>query len=478
MLENRYRDLKVLIVGLARTGVATAQFFVAAGAQVTMTDIKPAESLAESLASLAGLNIRYYLGHHPEHLLQPGSTDLIVVNPGVPQTIPFLQQALAQGQVLTTETRLFSQHCPAPIVGISGSSGKTTTTTLVGLMLEASGYQTKVGGNIGTPLITALSQIQRQDRVVLELSSFQLEYFHPAQADTGSTALRPLQTGWSPAIATLLNITPNHLDRHGTMAAYTAAKEALVRYQRPEQVAILGADDPITYSLGQKLASDVRWFSLENAVKRGACVVDEQISLVETGQVIPICPVETIKLRGRHNRYNVLAACATAYAAGANIEAMQAVITQFSGVAHRLEDVAVRDGVTFVNDSIATSPERMMAALQAFAQPIVLLAGGKDKKLPWDEAAALITNRVKDLILFGQDADLIAKAVRARQKLSQAANQVNIHQTDSLENAVKHALNITVAGDLVLLSPGCTSYDAYPDFAARGEHFRELVLNL
>jgi UDP-N-acetylmuramoylalanine--D-glutamate ligase len=213
---------------------------------------------------------------------------------------------------------------------------------------------------------------------------------------------------------------------------------------------------------------------LQHRVKAGACLIDGQITLVEDGRAIPVCPVEAIKLRGEHNCYNVLAACAIAHAAGAAPEAMAEVVTTFSGVSHRLEVVARQSGVTYINDSIATSPERLIAALKAFSEPIILLAGGKDKDLPWDEAAQLILERVKYLVLFGHAQDLIMKVVTQERK---STDTLQIHSCHTLEEAVVRAKNLAQPGDMVLLSPGCTSYDAYPDFAARGEHFRELVNN-
>jgi len=470
-----FANLKVLVVGLAREGRAVARFLAEQGATVIVTDIKPAAALSGQIAALQGLDIRFHLGSYPEALLAPNQIDLLVVSPGVPLTIPFLQRAQEAGLPLTTETRLFCQLCPTPIVGISGSSGKTTTTTLVSLMLQEAGYTTHVGGNIGQPLITDLDQIRPSDRVVMELSSFQLEYFHPRSMPGEHAALniRPFLSGWSPKVGALLNITPNHLDRHGTMTAYMQAKRSLVAYMDQNQTAVLGLDNPTTQQIGSDLSAPVHWFSLTQRVEQGACVIDNQITLVKNHHRIPICPIEAIKLRGRHNIYNVLAACTIANAAGATVEAMATVATSFTGVAHRLEKVATKNGVTYYNDSIATSPERLIAALKAFDEPLILLAGGKDKNLPWDEAAQLIVQRTKYLLLFGQAAELIGRAVQQVQSPGQI---LEVRQVDSLEAAIRQAQALAQAGDIVILSPGCTSYDAYADFVARGEHFRNLVL--
>ena len=467
--------LRVLVVGLAREGCAVARFLAEQGAQVAVTDLKSATDLQPEIERLHGQDIQFYLGHHPEALLTPDKTDLLVVSPGVPLTAPFLQQAQAQGLPLTTETRFLCQLCPAPVIGISGSSGKTTTTTLVGLMLQESGYVTHVGGNIGQPLISKLAQIKPQDRVVLELSSFQLEYFHPTpQPQTAlPELLKPLSMGWSPQVGALLNITPNHLDRHGSMAAYTEAKLALLSSMGDEQQAILGWDNAVTRQLADDVAAQISWFSIRDSVEHGACLDGSHIALRTPGETRPICPVEAIRLRGEHNITNVLAACAIAAAAGATLEAMQTVVTTFKGVPHRLEEVAVSHGVTYINDSIATSPERLIAALQSFEQPLILLAGGKDKDLPWTEAAQQIRQQVKHLILFGHAADLIDQAVQANR---QGNSRLQVHRAGTLAAAVAQAKALAQPGEVVLLSPGGTSFDAYADFAARGEHFRELVL--
>ncbi len=474
-------DLKVVVVGLAREGQAAAQFLAQRGAQVTVTDAKPAERLREEVVALQGLNIRFALGGHPDSLLNAETCDFLVVSPGVPLSSPFLQQARRRGLPLTTESRLFCQLCPAPIIGISGSSGKTTTTTLVGKMLLSAGYTAHVGGNIGQPLINRLEKIHATDWAALELSSFQLEYFHAGLNQNANIPpqLRAFFADWSPKIAALLNITPNHLDRHKTMAAYAQAKRALTDYLGADQIAVLGWDNPVTQAIGQQLNAPVSWFSLRQRVENGACLVDGWISLLKDGAATPVCPADAVKLRGEHNLYNILAACAIAGAAGVDVEAMASVVTSFSGVPHRLELVTQREGIAWYNDSIATSPERLMAALKSFDEPIILLAGGKDKDLPWEDAAQLITQRVKHLILFGQARGLILEAVEraiADCRPPTADRRLPITVCRTLEEAVAQAKTIARPGYVVLLSPGGTSYDAYHDFAKRGEHFRQLAI--
>ncbi len=475
MTTLSFEGLGVVVVGLAREGNAVARFLAKQGAKVSVTDARSAEKLNQNLDPLRALGIAFYLGGHPEHLLNPKLTQLLVVSPGVPLDIPFLRRAQKLGILRSTESRLFSQLCPAPIVGISGSSGKTTTTTLVGKMLEMDGFVTHVGGNIGQPLINALPNIEPTDRVVMELSSFQLEYFHAAlnQSADAPHQLSLLKAGFSPSIAAILNVTPNHLDRHKTMAVYLQAKRALIDYLPADGSAILGYDNSATRDLGIAMNSaQVKWFSAKNTVRNGAFLDEGYVTLAINGKNTPVCHVDEIQLRGEHNRLNILAACAIAHSAGASVEAMKAVATTFAGVPHRLEIVSRRNGITFVNDSIATSPERLIAGLKAFDTPVILLAGGKDKDLPWQTAAQLMAKRAKHVILFGAAADLIASALN---EVSDKTRANWMYRCKTLDEAVSVAKKLAQSGDVVLLSPGGTSYDAYVDFAARGEHFKVLV---
>jgi UDP-N-acetylmuramoylalanine--D-glutamate ligase len=474
-----FSGLDVLVVGLAREGTAVARYLAERGAQVTITDIKPAELLAQPLSALEGLPLHLALGSHPERLLD--AADLLVVSPGVPWDMPFLAQARRRGLPLSSETRLFTHLCPAPVVGITGSSGKTTTTALVGHMLKASGRQTWVGGNIGQPLIEHLDEIEPGDVVVMELSSFQLEYFAPwPAARTGhqpaSALLEP--KGWSPRVAAILNITPNHLDRHGTMEAYVAAKAHILAYQQPTDVAVLNLDDDATRQMGRQTGRRVLWFSLlAEPAEEGAFVEGGQLILrLADGQWV-VCDREELQLRGEHNVANVLAALALAGAVGAPLEALRQVATTFAGVEHRLELVREWKGSRWYNDSIATSPERAMAALRSFDAPIILLAGGRDKHLPWDELAALAWRKVSHLILFGEAAYTLEAAMDRTESLV-PTHRTTIHHASTLEQAVESAAQLARTGDIVLLSPGGSSFDAYEDFVARGEHFRRLVEGL
>jgi UDP-N-acetylmuramoylalanine--D-glutamate ligase len=521
-----FRGQRATVIGLAREGTALARFLAEGGATVTVSDIKSQEELAEGIEALAGLPIRFVLGGHPTEILE---ADVVFVSPGVPLEVPILAEARERGIPISSETRLFAQLCPAPIVGITGSSGKTTTTALVGGMLEKAGYRTWVGGNIGQPLIGHLADIRPEDKVVMELSSFQLEFFAPwprkratslrsqiatagpslhsgwkfaIQRPGGGLQIRREQKGpfaftgrgWSPPMAAILNVTPNHLDRHPTMEAYTEAKVNILRYQGPGDVAVMGCDNSITANLKSQIADrESRWvlgFSLRNEVEQGAfvracpepCPGKGRRGSRRDGKVVlrlgeeewQICAVADIKLLGQHNVENVLAACAIAGAAGADPQSMAQVATTFAGVEHRLELVRTLRGVRYYNDSIATSPERTVAALRSFEEPIVLLAGGRDKHLPWEEMAQLTLRKVRHLVLFGEAVPIIERAIHDAQR-TMPNSKLAIHECTTLEEAVEVAARNAQPGDVVLLAPGGTSFDAFRDFAERGERFRELV---
>ena len=476
---------RCLVVGLAREGTALARYLAVHGATVTVTDARPTGALEEARAALSGLPLAFALGGHPLSLLD--ETQILFVSPGVPLEIPLLAEARRRGLPLSSETRLFTRLCPAPIAGITGSSGKTTTTVLAGRMLAGT-RRVWVGGNIGQPLIGSLdgeAGIAPQDLVVMELSSFQLEFFAPWPEPAAALAREVIRSrgpeklfdpaGWSPSLAALLNITPNHLDRHGTMAAYIAAKEQILAHQQPDEQAVLNWDDATARRMGLAARQRVLWFSLEEPVAEGAWLRGQELVLRLREQEEVVCRVGEMRLRGRHNVANALAACALAGAAGAPVAALSREATTFAGVEHRLESVRTRDGVRWYNDSIATSPERAVAALRSFEEPIILLAGGRDKHLPWEEMATLIWRRVRHLVLFGEAAGLIEAAMERARPSGEQPALAGLHHAGSLERAVELAAGLARPGDVVLLSPGGTSFDAYVDFVARGEHFRQLV---
>jgi len=456
----------VVILGLARQGIALARFFAERGVHVTVSDRCEAGALGTAMAELADWPIRYVLGQHPLTLL--AACDLFCLSGGVPTDLPIVQAALERGIPLSNDAQEFLKRCPAPVVGITGSAGKTTTTTLVGKMLVAAGFTTWVGGNIGNPLINDLPKMQAHHRVVMELSSFQLELM------TGRDAV-------SPHIAGVLNITPNHLDRHKTMAAYIAAKRNIVAHQHASDITVLGYDEPNARALASVTAGQVRYFSGHTAPEVGAFLrasrksKGDELVLRRDGHERVVCQRAEIRLRGMHNVRNVLAAIALADAAGASTDALRAAIREFTGVAHRLEEVRHWGGALWINDSIATAPERVLAALTAFDEPLVLLAGGRDKDLPWQEFAQQVVARVRLLITFGEAGPMIADYVARARSESAAPVLETMVAGETLAGAVQAAVQRVQTGDVVLLSPGGTSFDVFRDFAARGEKFRALV---
>lgn len=459
-MEN-WSGKKIIVIGAARQGTALSRYLASKGAQVILTDMHSLDELPANLPDLEKLGIQLHLGGHPLELLE--GADLVCVSGGVPLTIPFIQAALQRGIPLSNDSQIFLEACPAQVIGITGSSGKTTTTALVGLMaqkyfeMKQNGHRAWVGGNIGNPLIEQVDQIDEDDLVVLELSSFQLE----------------LMTR-SPQIAAILNITPNHLDRHGSMQAYIAAKSRILRFQHPGDVAILNRDDPGSWSLAENLKSDLISFGFQkpDSKQNGTYIYKDAIWLQLGRESLKMLPLEWIQLPGRHNIANVLAACAIATAASLALPAIQTAIEEFTGIPHRLEFIRNINGADWYNDSIATAPERTMAAIEAFEGPLVLLLGGRDKNLPWDDLSQLIHQRVRAVVLFGEAAGLIERALGAVKK---GETLQVISRCNTLEEAVQAAAKLAQPGDTVLLSPGCTSFDAFKDFEERGEYFRKLV---
>lgn len=453
--RDALRGKTVVVLGFARQGRALARWLPSVGARAIVSDTRTAEQLDLDPSNYP--NCEFVLGEHPASLLD--GADLVCLSGGVALETPIVRDAVARDIPLTNDAQLFMERCPAPVLAITGSAGKTTTTTLTGAMLKESGVTTWVGGNIGDVLLDVLHKITPTDRVVMELSSFQLELM--------ST---------SPPYGAVLNVTPNHLDRHESMEAYLDAKARLIQFQQEEDLAVLGRDDAGSYALEDRIVGRLAWFSAREMVPDGAFLAGERLILagISNGDngVQVLCERGDIHLRGEHNVLNVLAACALTGAAGVKAEAMRAAIEGFRGVAHRLETVRERGGVTWVNDSIATAPERVTAALHSYPEPLVLLLGGRDKKLPWEEMIALALTRARAIITFGEVGDLVVQTVGL---VGGNAAADRVTRVTTLEEAVQIADSVALEGDVVLLSPGGTSYDAYTDFAARGEHFRHLV---
>jgi UDP-N-acetylmuramoylalanine--D-glutamate ligase len=459
--EGKWSGRRIVVLGFGRQGQALARYFSERGAAVVVSDRKPAEAFKEQRPTFKGLPVEFVFDGHPPELLE--GTDLLCLSGGVPADLPLAQQARTLGIPLSNDSQLFLESCPARVIGVTGSAGKTTTTALIGRMAAAHYARRRgrawTGGNIGRPLLLDLPEISEDDLVTMELSSFQLE----------------LMTT-SPQIALILNLTPNHLDRHKTMQAYTEAKAHILEFQVPGDVAILGRDDPGAWSLRDRVKARLLSFSLQPFNDgNGAYIDDGRVWIRLEGAAQSVLPQGAIELRGEHNLYNVVAACLAAAAAGIAPEAMRAGVQGFTGVPHRLEFVRSVGGVDYYNDSIATSPERAIAAVRAFDKPIVLLAGGRDKDLPWEAFAEVVCRRVRRLILFGEASEKIARAIESNEG---GCDLEAVEQVPEFDAAFHTAVGAAEPGDVVLLAPGGTSFDAFPDFEARGERFRELVRTL
>lgn len=465
MSRDALSGKRVLVIGFGRQGKSLAKWLPTVGAAVVVNDATAPEKLGINPADFP--NVEFVLGSHPENLLD--RCDVICVSGGVSLEMELLIEARKRHIPLTNDAQLFLERCPAPVIGITGSAGKTTTTTLVGEIVKNAGFRTWVGGNIGDVLLDVLEQITRDDVVVMELSSFQLE----------------LMTR-SPQVAAILNITPNHLDRHKTMENYIAAKANILRYQGADDIAVLCEDDPVSKALEVLVRGELVTFSARSMVPSGTFCAGNRLIVAGAASFDNsphvLCQREEIPLRGDHNVLNVLGACAIAGALGLAAtlpgiepDVMRETILKFQPVEHRLEVVREIAGVTYINDSIATAPERLVAALRSFQEPLVLLLGGADKDLPWDEVVHLALQKSRHIVLFGKSGDKQVgdKAIKLLRLLG--ADEHMMTRVETLEDAVRRASEVAQRGDVVLLSPGGTSYDAYKDFAERGEHFRKLV---
>jgi UDP-N-acetylmuramoylalanine--D-glutamate ligase len=445
------RNKRVLVVGLGRSGHAAALCLRRHGAIVTVTDNKPPAIFAPLLPELLAQKIGVELGsQRAESFL---TCDLVVVSPGVPWDLPQLQVARARGIPVVPEVEVASWYLTDPIVGVTGSNGKTTTTTLLGTMLEASGFPTFVGGNIGVPLSSAVDRVTTGSIIVAELSSFQLE------------AIRDFR----PHVAVLLNISPNHLDRHPSFEAYAQAKRQIFRNQEAEDYAILNADDPWVRGLSPALASRKVFFSRLQPLPRGVFVSNGNI-VYRTGHLERVL-LETreVRLRGGFNLEDVLGAAAAACVLGADFDAVRKAVRQFKGVEHRLEYVRTVCGVEFYNNSKATSVDATVKSLEAFEHGVHLIMGGKDKGAPYAPLRPLLKDRVRDVLLIGAAAERIA------QDLAGAAELIRV---GTLERAVLQAFQCARPGDVVLLAPACSSFDQFMDYEHRGRVFKELVKRL
>jgi UDP-N-acetylmuramoylalanine--D-glutamate ligase len=442
---------KVLIIGAARSGIAAAKFLLNQGAVVALNDQKPLDRWSPEALALKELGVGLLPGDPPGWLLD--QIELVVVSPGVPANIIPIRYAERAGAEVIGEVELAIRYLKGRIVAITGSNGKTTTTTLIGELLREAGLpNVQVGGNIGTALISMVDNSRDDGWTVVELSSFQLETiktFHPA-------------------IATVLNVTPNHMDRYETFNDYAAAKHRIFMNQTAEDVAVLNADDETVSSWASGLRAKVMWFSVRRQLEQGIFLRGDELMFGE--QVL--LNVNDLKLRGLHNVENVAAAFAAGIAAGASIESMAATAKRFNPVEHRLEFVAEIEGVRFYNDSKATSVDATLKALEAFARDagkVVLILGGRGKKAPYEPLAPLVQSKVRKLVLIGEDAETIANEL-GEFAASERATDMNDAVTRSFKSAEK--------GDVVLLAPACASFDMFESFEHRGKVFKSAVADL
>jgi len=458
-MNTAWDGKRVTILGAARQGLAAARYLARHGARVTLNDRRSAEQMAAAQTALQDVAVRWVLGSHPLEILD--TTDVLCLSGGIPLNNPIVVEALRRGIPLTNDTQLFLEAVPCRTIGITGSAGKTTTTSLVGWMAKGSlGERAYVGGNIGDPLLNYVDQMRESDLAILEISSFQLE-----------------QMTISPQIAAVLNITPNHLDRHGTMEAYTAAKRRILEFQGPKDVAVLNREDPGSWALRTAVRGRLVSFGMGpiKGGEDGSFLQDSLLVLHERGLDIALLEQGKILLRGQHNLMNTLSAFAIGLAAGLPLDAMLGAVQEFQGVPHRLEFVRAWKGARWYNDSIATAPERTMAAIHSFQEPIVLLLGGRDKNLPWSELSELVHQRVDHVVLFGEAAGKIESALGPTGK---GTRPYTLDRCRNLEEAVRAAVRRAEPGDVVLLSPGGTSFDEFNDFEERGEAFRKWVSEL
>ena len=449
------KDKKVLLVGLAKTGVSTIKKLDKLGASIVVTDIKPKEKLEDILSQLNGLNnVEYILGSHPEDI---SDIDLTIVSPGVPLDLPFIEKLKESNVKIIGEVELAYTLSNNPIfVGITGTNGKTTTTSLVGEIFKEANRDTYIVGNIGNPVIDTVDYTDKNSVLVTELSSFQLE-----SIDT-----------FRPKVSSILNITEDHLNRHHTMENYINAKARIFENQEKSDFSILNYDDSIVRSLNKNNNASILYFSRQEKIDQGV-YLDENNNIVISidGKRITVLNRNELSLPGDHNLENAMAAILMTYVVGVDLEVIKQVLTTFKGVEHRLEFVTNKNGIIFVNDSKGTNPDSTIKAIGSYERPIILIAGGMDKHSDFTDMMKCATKNVKELVLLGETADKIEASARKE-------GLENITKVKNMEEAVKKAYELAEDGDVVLLSPGCASWDMYPNFEARGLDFKENIYKL
>ncbi len=451
LIRMELKGKKVLVVGLGKSGLAAALFLRRRGAQVTVSDVRSAEALAKDIPALLDEGIMVEAGGHG--LLTFRRQDLIVVSPGVPLDTPELVQVRSFGLPIIGEVELAARFLKGKVLAITGSNGKTTTTSLCGEILAAGKLPVHVGGNIGLPVIALVDESKEDGWSVLEVSSFQLETTYQ----------------FRPELAVILNVTPDHLDRHGTFENYLAAKEKIFANQTAEDALILNADDDVASKAAIRAKSKVFWFSRKRIVRQGACVHDGVIVFRPSEQASPelVMKVDEIPLKGSHNVENVLAAVCAARLAGVEAEAIRSAVLAFRAVAHRLEFVANVNGVDYYNDSKATNVDAALKAIEAFPKGIHLILGGKDKNSDYRLMRPLLQERVKAVYTIGSAAEKI---------ITQVEGATPIVNSGTLDMAVAKAADAAQPGEIVLLAPACSSFDQFQNYQHRGQVFKDLVL--
>jgi len=453
------KDKKIVVVGLGRTGVAAARFLHRRGARVLATDTAAEKELGDAVGIVRKLGVRVELGPHRTASFQ--NADLIVVSPGVSHTIKPIMQARGRGIPVIGEVELASRFIKEPIIAVTGTNGKTTTTELLGRMLINSGLKVFVGGNIGNPLIEYVTKAQPAQIVVAEISSFQLDTIE----------------AFRPRVSVLLNITSDHLDRYPDFGTYADSKIRIFINQRAEDVAVLNGADPLIRAKTKQIKSQRLFFPTLQANEQGAILNGKKI-ILNLNKLRKIYPeirnqgsldISKIHLQGRHNFENAAAASLAALAAGASLDGIQRTLDQFKGLPHRLEHVATIGSVQYFNDSKATNIDGVAKALACFSKPVLLIMGGRDKGGDFKALEGLVRRHVKDLIVMGEAAEPIRSALGGLKPTSVAT---------SMEDAVLRAYQNAGPGDVVLLSPGCASFDWYNNYAERGDDFRRAVENL
>lgn len=457
-----HRRITIMGLGLFGGGVGAARFWARLGSDVTVTDLRDADTLAPSLRALEGLPIRYVLGRHePEDFTQ---ADLVVVNPAVPPENRFVQMARAAGAAIQSETALALRLCQSPTLAVTGSNGKSTTTALLGAMLASRHPDTLVGGNIGGSLLDALPDHPAADPVVLELSSFQLHYLREQR--------------FAPDVALVTNLSPNHLDWHHTPLRYYEAKRTLVLFQSPAQWAVLNLEDPTLREWAKDLPGRLLGVGMDDPGTPDACFRasrdgDAWIRIRLHGAETWLAPFSALRLPGAHNRMNALMAAAACHAFVQAPDAVMQGLRVFAGLPHRLETVATTDGIRFVNDSISTTPESTQRGLESFDVPLVWIGGGYDKGIPFDALAGTVQARASAAVLVGAT----APAIRACLEAVGGGCTILDAGTD-FERAVRMARDACPQGGVVLLSPACASYDMFAHFQERGMRFAEIARHL